>query len=74
MNLWPFKRKDADPPPQVSPETRAVVNRTEALASRVEALGIETRAVAREAVRVREMNNFGPALIAAFSTPRRTHL
>lgn len=73
MTWWPRKRKDPDHEPTVSPETKAVQSRTEALASRVEALGIETRAVAREAQHVRESNHFGPALIAAFSTPRRTY-
>jgi hypothetical protein len=56
----------------VSPETKAVVSRTEALDCRVEALGVETRAVAREALMVRSDNHFGPALIAAFSNLRRT--
>lgn len=72
MTWWPRKRKDPAPEPEVSPETLAVQNRTEALASRIDALGVETRAVAREALMVREANHFGPALIAAFSTPRRT--
>lgn len=56
----------------MSPETKAVVSRTEALDCRVEALGVETRAVAREALMVRSDNHFGPALIAAFSNLRRT--
>lgn len=73
MKWWSLKR-NADPEEApVSPETKAVASRTEALASRVEALGVETRAVAAEAQIVRESNHFGPALIAAFSTPRRTH-
>jgi hypothetical protein len=73
VTWWCRKRKAPDEEPSVSPETKAVASRTEALASRVDALGIETRAVAREALLVRESNHFGPALIAAFSTPRRTH-
>lgn len=72
MKWWPFNKTDSDSGDcEVSPETKAVLNRTDALASRVDALGIETRAVAREAEYVRESNHFGPALIAAFSTPRR---
>lgn len=70
MTWWPFKRNPTRETP-VSPETKAVVDRTDALACRVEALGIETRAVAREALLVRADNHFGPALVAAFSTPRR---
>ena len=73
MRLWPFNRDKPQREPHVSSETKAVVWRTEALASRVEALGRETRAVAREAEHVRKTNHFGPALVAAFSTPRRTH-
>jgi hypothetical protein len=71
--IWPFNR-ERHPVKEtaLSPETQAVLSRTDALASRVEALGVETRAVAREAQYVRSANNFGPALIAAFSTPRRT--
>lgn len=73
MTWWPYKRQERQPDPPISPETQAVKSRTEALADRVEALGVETRAVAREATHIRESNHFGPALIAAFSTPRRTH-
>lgn len=71
MKWWPFNLKEPRGEHSVSPETKAVASRTEALASRVEALGVETRAVAREALLVREVNHFGPALVAAFSTPRR---
>ena len=73
MKLWPFNRDKPEREPQVSEETKAVACRTDALIDRVEALGKETRAVAREAMLVREMNHFGPALVAAFSTPRRHH-
>ena len=70
MKWWPFKRDDSREAP-LSPETRVVVSRSQALDSRVDALGVETRAVAREALYIRHTNHFGPALIAAFSTPRR---
>lgn len=69
MKWWPFKRDSEEA--RVSPETKAVASRTEALASRVDAMGVEIRAVAREAQHVRESNHFGPALVAAFTTPRR---
>lgn len=71
MKWWPFSKRSVREEPHVSPETEAVASRTERLASRVEALGVETRAVAREANLVRDINHFGPALVAAFSTPRR---
>lgn len=72
MTWWPWKRDEPKEEQPVSPETKAVVDRAQALHSRVEALGVETRAVAREAMLVRQDNHFGPALVAAFSTPRRT--
>lgn len=54
----------------MSPETQALSERTARLAKRIDRQGVETRAVAREAEVVRQSNHFGPALIAAFMTPR----
>lgn len=68
---WPFKRERPAEETPVSPETRELADKHRRLEDRIDALGVETRAVAREAQYVRSQNNFGPALIAVWSTPRR---
>jgi len=64
--VWPFSKERVDQKPtEISPETRDLVCRNQRLAEKVNALGIETRAVAAEAARVRESNHFGAALTAS---------
>lgn len=71
--MWPFtagKERNCRTP-EVSELTRDLRSRTDRLSEVINAQGIETRAVAREAQHIRETNHFGPALVAAISTPRR---
>jgi len=69
--MWLFGKEPPARGLEISEHTRRVRSRTERLAEAIEAQGVETRAVAREAEQIRQNNHFGPALIAAFSTPRR---
>lgn len=69
--MWLFGKEPPVRGLEISEHTRRVRDRTERLAKQIEAQGVETRAVAREAEQIRQSNHFGPALIAAFSTPRR---
>lgn len=69
--MWLFGKEPPARGLEISEHTRRVRSRTERLAAMIDAQGIETKAVAREAEQIRQANHFGPALEAAFSTPRR---
>lgn len=68
--MWPFGKEPPARGLEISEHTRRVRDRTERLAEMIDAQGVETKAVAREAEQIRQANHFGPALQAAFSTPR----
>ncbi len=66
--MWPFEKRAHDPASSSRDvKVQEIHDRTTRLEQVVDALGVETRAVAREAIEIREKNHFGAALIASMS-------